>query len=277
MLSIGEFSNICKVSTKTLRYYAEIGLLEPSEINPENGYRYYALEQLEKMLFINRLKAYSFSLDEIKEILYSEEAQDDNLYTAFIHKKKEIEKQVHNYNRILSQLEDDISAIEQGKSIMSYMENIDVQLVDMSKMYLLSIRKMVQAEDYPAEYLKCYEKLFKRIAVDKLTMTGAPMVLFHSAEYSPSGLDTEFAVPVREYVTGTRDFCPGLCLKTIVRGAYTELSSVYARQMEWAEKEGYRCVNALFEVYITDPSQVENEQDNITEVYYPVKKIISKK
>ena len=40
MLSIGEFSNICKVSTKTLRYYAEIGLLEPSVINPENGYRY---------------------------------------------------------------------------------------------------------------------------------------------------------------------------------------------------------------------------------------------
>lgn len=55
MLSIGEFSNICKVSAKTLRYYAEIGLLEPSEVNPNNGYRYYAIEQLEKMLFINRL------------------------------------------------------------------------------------------------------------------------------------------------------------------------------------------------------------------------------
>lgn len=58
MLSIGEFSKICKVSTKTLRYYAEIGLLEPSEVNPQNGYRYYAMEQLERMLFINRLKAY---------------------------------------------------------------------------------------------------------------------------------------------------------------------------------------------------------------------------
>ena len=67
MLSIGEFSNICKVSTKTLRYYAEIGLLEPSEVNPENGYRYYSIEQLKTMLFINRLKSYSFSLDEIKK------------------------------------------------------------------------------------------------------------------------------------------------------------------------------------------------------------------
>lgn len=276
MLSIGEFSNICKVSTKTLRYYAEIGLLEPSEVNPENGYRYYAIEQLEKMLFINRLKAYSFSLDEIKAILQSKEIQDDNLYLAFLRKKKEIETQVYNYSQILAQLEGDILAIERGRSIMSYLEDIDVQLVDVPKMYLLSIRKMVQAEDYPAEYIECYEKLFKRIAVNKLTMSGEPMVLFHSAEYSPSGLDTEFAIPVQECVTGTRDFCPGLCLKTVVRGAYSELSSVYAKQIEWAQKEGYRGTNALFEVYVTDPSQVENEQDNITEVYYPVKKMISK-
>lgn len=276
MLSIGEFSNICKVSTKTLRYYAEIGLLEPSEVNPENGYRYYAIEQLETMLFINRLKAYSFSLDEIKTILQSEEVQDDNFYLAFIRKKKEIEKQVYNYRQVLTRLENDISAIEQGKSIMSYMEDIDVQLVDVPKMYLLSIRKNVLQEDYPNEYLSCYEKLFKRIAIDKLTMVGNPMVLYHSAEYTPCGLDTEFAIPVQEYATGTRDFCPGLCLKTILHGAYTQLPSVYAKQIEWAEKEGYQNTNALFEVYITDPSQVADMNDNITEVYYPVKKIISK-
>ena len=35
MLTIGEFSNICRVSTKTLRYYAEIGLILPDEINPK--------------------------------------------------------------------------------------------------------------------------------------------------------------------------------------------------------------------------------------------------
>ena len=79
MLSIGEFSNICKVSTKTLRYYAEIGLILPDEINPENGYRYYSIEQLETMLFINRLKSYNFSLEEIKTILESEESQDEKL------------------------------------------------------------------------------------------------------------------------------------------------------------------------------------------------------
>lgn len=272
MLSIGEFSNICKVSPKTLRYYAEIGLLEPSEVNPENGYRYYSIEQLEKMLFINRLKAYSFSLDEIKTISQSKKMQDDSLYLALIRKKKEMEKQVYNYRQLLVQLEGDISSIERGNSIMSYMDEIDVRLVDVPEMYLLSIRKMVQMEDYPTEYIKCYGKLFKRIAVEKLTMSGEPMILFHSAEYSPTGLDTEFAIPVQEYATGTRDFCPGLCLKTVVRGAYSELPSVYAKQVKWAEKEGYQNTNALFEVYMTDPSQIADVKDNITEVYYPVKK-----
>ena len=56
MLSIGEFSRICEVTPKTLRYYEEIGLLYPEEISLENGYRYYSIKQLEKMLLINRLK-----------------------------------------------------------------------------------------------------------------------------------------------------------------------------------------------------------------------------
>lgn len=70
MLSIGEFSKICEVSTKTLRYYAEIGLIYPDEINPENGYRYYSIGQLKKMLFINRLKSYNFSLNNVSGLFH---------------------------------------------------------------------------------------------------------------------------------------------------------------------------------------------------------------
>ncbi len=275
MLSIGEFSNICKVSTKTLRYYAEIGLILPDEINPENGYRYYSIEQLETMLFINRLKSYNFSLEEIKTILESEESQDEKLYLALTRKKKEIEKQVQEFEKTLDQLNTDISNLKQGKSIMSYLESIDVQLIEVPMMYLLSIRKMVHKYDFAEEYGNCFSKLFRKIADDKLTMLAPPMVLFHSAEFSPLGLDTEFAIPVKEYVTGTRDFYPGLCLKTVLYGSYSDLSSVYTKQREWAEKEGYESNNALYEVYVTDPSQVSKENELITEIYYPIKKKVS--
>lgn len=272
MLSIGEFSKICKVSTKTLRYYAEIGLIMPDEINPENGYRYYSIEQLKKMLLINRLKSYNFSLEEIKSILKSEELQDEKLYGKLIRKKADIEKQVQDLKKNLAQLNSDISNLKEGISIMSYLDRIDVQLVEVPMMYLLSIRKMVHEYEFDKEYGNCFRKLLRKIVDDKLTMSAPPMVLFHSAEFSPFGLDTEFAIPIKEYVTGTRDFYPGLSLKTVVHGSYSNLSSVYTKQREWAEKEGYECSNALYEVYVTDPTQVSKESDLITEIYYPVKK-----
>ncbi|MDF2858432.1 MAG: putative transcriptional regulator [Neobacillus sp.] len=272
MLSIGEFSNICRVSTKTLRYYAEIGLIMPEEINPENGYRYYSIKQLERMLFINRLKSYNFSLEQIKTILECEESQDKKLYSSLTTKKKEIEKQVLEIEKTLQQLNNDISKLEQGKSIMSYMENFDIQLVEVPKMNLLAIRKMVPENDFAEEYANCFSKLFRKTVDDKLTMIAPPMVLFHSEEFSPFGLDTEFAIPVKEYVTGTRDFNPGLCLKTVLNGSYSNLSSIYSKQREWAEKEGYQSSNALYEVYVIDPSQVSKESELITEIYYPVKK-----
>lgn len=272
MLSIGEFSKICAVSTKTLRYYAEIGLIYPDEINPENGYRYYSIEQLETMLFINRLKSYNFSLEEIKTILELKASRDEKIYLSLIKKKKEVEKQVQEFEKTLDQLNNDISNLKQGKSIMSYLESIDVRLVEVPMMYLLSIRKMVHEYDFADEYGNCFSKLFRKIADDKLTILASPMVLFHGAEFSQFGLDTEFAIPVKEYVTGTRDFYPGLCLKTILQGSYSGLSSVYTKQREWAEKEGYESNNALYEVYVTDPSQVSKESELITEIYYPVKK-----
>lgn len=275
MLSIGEFSNICKVSAKTLRYYAEIGLIHPEVIDPENGYRYYSINQLETMLFINRLKSYNFSLEEIKAILDAEELQDEVLYPALMEKEKEIKKQVLEYQKTLEQINLDISNLKQGNPIMSYMKNIDIRLTEVPEMHLLSIRKMVHEHEYPTEYEKCYGQLFKIVKDKKLTIAGPPMVLFHSKEFSPFGLDTEFAVPVKEYATGTRDFCPGLCLKTSLHGSYTELPSVYAKQREWTEKEGYEESSSLFEMYITDPSSVSSENELITEVYYPVKKKIS--
>jgi DNA-binding transcriptional MerR regulator len=38
-LTIGEFSRMSHLSVKTLRHYHQTGLLEPSSVNPGNGYR----------------------------------------------------------------------------------------------------------------------------------------------------------------------------------------------------------------------------------------------
>ena len=159
---------------------------------------------------------------------------------------------------------------------LEYEDKVDVKLVEIPMMYLLSIRKNVLEHEFSKEYGTCFGKLFRKMEEKKLTAAAPPMVLFHDDEYTPFGLDTEFAIPIREYATGTRDFCPGLCLKTVVQGSYSQLPSVYAKQIEWAKREGYENSNALYEVYVTDPAEVSKESELVTEVYYPVKKKGSK-
>lgn len=69
MLQIGEFSGICQVSVKTLHHYDKIGLLAPAEVDRFTGYRYYQISQIDEMNYIQRLKRYGFSLDEIQRML----------------------------------------------------------------------------------------------------------------------------------------------------------------------------------------------------------------
>ena len=46
LLTIGEFAEATRLSPKALRLYAEHGLLSPTRVDNDSGYRYYRTEQL---------------------------------------------------------------------------------------------------------------------------------------------------------------------------------------------------------------------------------------
>ena len=67
--SINELSKIAKISTRTLRYYHEINLLEPKRIN-SSGYRIYGEYEIDKLQQILFYKSMGFKLEDTKS-LYS--------------------------------------------------------------------------------------------------------------------------------------------------------------------------------------------------------------
>ena len=69
LYKIGEFSKLVNVPVKTLRYYYEINLFKPQEIDLFSGYRYYSEKQINDLEVILSLKEVGFSLEEIKKIL----------------------------------------------------------------------------------------------------------------------------------------------------------------------------------------------------------------
>ncbi len=155
---------------------------------------------------------------------------------------------------------------------MSYVDNIEVQLIETHPMNILYMRQMMSSDDCVAGYGKYFSRLYEKIATEKLTLIGTPVTIYHNLEYNPSGYDTEFAIPIEEAVKGTRNLPGGLCAKSVLKGSYSELTSVYAKLREWVENEGYELVKSPYEVYVTDPHQVVVPEDIVTEVYFPVKK-----
>jgi DNA-binding transcriptional MerR regulator len=78
---IGEFSRLCHLSTKTLRYYHDIELLVPAGIDPDTGYRRYSTDQVGEAHLIRRLRELSMPLVDIRAVLAAPDpvARDDAL------------------------------------------------------------------------------------------------------------------------------------------------------------------------------------------------------
>ena len=68
-LKIGEVASLTGMSVKTIRYYEEIGLLQPTTTRSESGYRLFSSQILNRLAFIKRSQSLGLSLSEIREIL----------------------------------------------------------------------------------------------------------------------------------------------------------------------------------------------------------------
>ncbi|MEE9416918.1 MAG: MerR family transcriptional regulator [Acidimicrobiales bacterium] len=69
LLTIGEFSRRCRLTTKALRLYDKLGLLCPVTVDQSSGYRYYSDDQVDTARLIGLLRGSDMSLNEIGELL----------------------------------------------------------------------------------------------------------------------------------------------------------------------------------------------------------------
>src|ERR1700677_2703775 len=68
-LSIGAFSRLTHLSVKTLRYYHEVGLLEPAVVDPDSGYRYYRPGQAHSAHLVRRFRDLGLPVADVKAVL----------------------------------------------------------------------------------------------------------------------------------------------------------------------------------------------------------------
>ena len=115
-MQIKEFAEFTGVSVRTLRYYDEIGLLEPDYVDEYTGYRYYDEKSLLRMQEILFYRELDFSLKSIGEILSSSNYDTNK---ALEEQKKLLILKKERLERLIFAIDD----VMKGENVMKAFDN----------------------------------------------------------------------------------------------------------------------------------------------------------
>lgn len=109
LFKIGDFSKLTGLPVKTLRYYDDIDLFKPIDVDLFTGYRYYREDQIQDLELIMKLKNIGFTLEEIKN------SWDNFNEELFLEKKKKLLMEIELKNNSIKELDILRSKINNGK------------------------------------------------------------------------------------------------------------------------------------------------------------------
>jgi DNA-binding transcriptional MerR regulator len=274
MFRIGEFARICQVTPKTLRYYDEIGLLEPDRIDPFTGYRYYAICQLPRLNRILALKDLGLSLEEITLIL-NDDISPDEIRGMLKLKAAQLEAHIAEAQDRLVSVRARLRMIEKEHE----MPQQEVVFKSVPAQRYLSFRAI--AQNIPLQFKKMGETLEKH----RLPWLSKDRVM--ALYYGPSdenGIDMavgviapddfDRSIPVEDGLTMTVTELPAVekIASLIHKGSYARLGETYQAFWHWIEANGYRIVDPCREIYLNNPDDVP-EEEWLTEIQYQLEKV----
>ena len=67
-MNISQAAKLSGLSVKTVRYYADIKMVEPAR-NLQSGYRSYSNDDVAKLNFVGKARRFNFSIDECRELV----------------------------------------------------------------------------------------------------------------------------------------------------------------------------------------------------------------
>lgn len=265
MYKIGEFSKLVCLSVKTLRYYQEIGILEPVSVDEETGYRYYDTASYERAQKIQQLKGFHFTLMEIKEIIDQIQTAED--MAAYLKEKHEqMELQIRSLKKDQEKLLQAM-ILKEVKTMKRYYEIQEKQVTD----------TLVATIRYKGRYDEMGHYIGELFKVVKGNAVGPVMALYHDECYQEEDADIEVCVPVKKAVTGkdvaAMNLEGGKFISTIHVGPYNEVGAGYKALTDYAHEKGLECEIPSREIYQKGPGMLlkGNPDKYETEILFKIK------
>lgn len=268
-LKIGVFSKMMQLTVKTLRHYEQKGLLLPSEVDKWTGYRYYSIEQMQRLNTIRHLQRLGFTLNEIKEL-----CEEDEQSPSIEQLKEKIEETEHQ-----------IKMLTERRSQLHQLVNTQKRIKTMEKFSIESLPEIIVASHrttisgYDALGTLCVETIGPEMQHlgCKCSYPGYCFTIDHNKEYSASNIDIEYCEQVEEMTTESEiikfkrlEAVPkALCMKHI--GPYERFYESFTEAFAYMEKHGYKIAGQVRTSYIDGAWNKDNPEQWLSLIQIPIK------
>jgi DNA-binding transcriptional MerR regulator/effector-binding domain-containing protein len=266
--SIGEFSRITGLSIKTLRFYHEQGLLEPTSIDDQSGYRYYAPSKVEVAEVITRLRALDVSLADIAELLRTYD-DDADMLALLEQQKTVIGHKLQQYRGIDRSLNQLISKLKEER-MFAQTASHSIEVKQLDPLLIAAIRIHGRYSDCGTAFGRIARHFGRYLA-------GPPFLLHYDTEYheTDANFDACFPIRQRKHVEGIeiRDLPGGRCVSLVHKGPYDEMGRSYAKAFDYLNEHGYEVEMPTREVYLKGPGMIfkGNPKRYLTEIQIPIR------
>ncbi|MBV9230314.1 MAG: MerR family transcriptional regulator [Chloroflexi bacterium] len=272
MLKIGEFARVGQVTIATLRHYDQYGLLKPSALDPDSGYRYYSLDQLPRLNRIVALRDLGFPLEQIAQLL-EEDLSLEYLQGMFRLKQAQIQQVIDTEQARLMRIAARLRQIQQEGNMPTY----EVRLKQVEPLLVASIREIVSIEDGPGRLQRRISAYLEQQGIQRLL----PDVLLWYSRYElhDDGVyaaDMEIAIPLPSSLAGNeqvrvRTLPGGLMASTIHTGYALSVGQAHAALHGWIANNGYRLIGPVRQIYLQRAEHMD-PRHYVTEMQFQVEK-----
>jgi DNA-binding transcriptional MerR regulator len=279
MIRIGEFSKLAQVPIGTLRYYDQVGLLKPVEVDRLNGYRYYSVSQLARLNRILALKGLGFPLEMIPALL-AEGLSPEEMRGMLRMRHAQISQQLTELQSQLLEVEARVQQIERENRIPTY----DVILKQIEPQLVASVRAILPSHSAVGTlYSEVYEALGEYVAATlgpNPGQGGQTLVLWYDTEFKETDVDGAAAFFVRCPAPDNgrmrvHELPSALMASTLHHGSYNTIGDAHEAVITWIEHNNYRIVGADREINLYNRMPIRQDDPTyLTEVQYPVEKAI---
>ncbi len=264
----GRFAQLARLSRKALRLYAEQGLLRPVHVNPDSGYRYYSLGQLEDARRISTLRALNMPLDVIREALRTWNTAE--LSRHLEQHREELLRQAERVNAALRAL--DHLALQAEPTYTVHVKTVVPQPY-------LGLRQWCAPEEACHVIARAQEVLTTTLHDALLSARGAPLARYHDEREDAWDVEVcvpfDGAAPARLPGSVTTGELPGGVAAYTVHagdcGGSHGMQGAYATVWQWLHAHGHEPLGGPYEVYLFDETNTTDPADHRTEIAWLIK------